>query len=979
MHAIEQQIYASLAIPGLKAGHHTHATTPGMSASAAERHEQICNRWGEYEPGVEFTRALVHVPLWLDDDPPADPSHYATILVTYQGRDAGGRPGALLRHVVRVPAERYQGLDFHPFHLLRTGKLLETWTPDTPFPVLEPLSDPTRAEDLKAIFPERYGLLRALLGQLLTGGRMHLPSDQDSPAAEETLAQVLELVPVPLRRQLSVASYAQRNTKDFHVSVVRQEGLGFRASLAAVTLEDPADLPVPARRYLDQLFLALEAKDWTGALRLIHDTDIPCQTPVLSTATQTQAREVVEEEVDDGPKRDVPPEMPYRRREAPERKSRWPLFLGIGAGLAVILAVVLLAGRGGDDPGTVPTDFASFSGARGDDLGSLLAAYEQSGAGLITGGASDFDLEQSLHGAERHLDTQLERAWTGERARVERELRDAARGHGLSSPEVAAALRAAADRLQRDARRLAAFHATVGAGSAEPLRAGYDEEGRTLTLAPADQDPTAPGLTPIVGLASDLRSAATELSGFDTVGAGRDAAAWNSLATALEPLASRDSGASLLGSAAAAAAAMQDLVTAEEGLAAVASRLPYPVDTALDGAWGEPAARLLAATEGMDGVVLPPAMAHARTFHATWRNAIVPALGGDPASARQGLAAVAPLCPEGGGVCDEPAYAAHVGRWRIELWRKAGDPDGEAASLVTQHGDAVLPRGGVDQLKTVVPLLDAMQRTSLPAPPDAVARFQDQAKQVTDPVARAVVDGWMARNRRGSQGEQTRFRDLYARVQRQLDQLRRASATDAPARFAGLRDALVALRDVDLAQVDGPEVGALRELEQALAASADVRLDEVRIHLLRQADYSGTTRQVASLQLTVTRDGQKAPTLELGFPPMLWAPVVGFEALAQPVSGPIGLHPDDKLLIVARDQQTQSVWFHLRLAPPRRGHIVGTLAGEHRVRVDPAAAAAAHGSGSLPADGGTEEVAKVTFVLQDGWWSRYAAGLPSLP
>ncbi len=274
MARIEQQIYASLAQEGVRPGHHTHLCTDGLGAGELERYEGICNRWGVYEPGADFKRALIQMPLWESSSPPAGPSHHLVVLISYQGRDAGGRQGAMLRHIVRVPDEDYQLLGFNPFHLERQFQMLDAWTPDTAFPELRTVSEPALEVDISNIFPERYPLLRVLLGHLLATGRLQLPAAGDSPAVEETMAQLLELVPVSVRRTLSLATFCYQHAEDYSLVARRVEDGSFRRSLEDLKSGGAPQMDEPTRIYLDELMGRLEAGDWGAALRGIEEADL---------------------------------------------------------------------------------------------------------------------------------------------------------------------------------------------------------------------------------------------------------------------------------------------------------------------------------------------------------------------------------------------------------------------------------------------------------------------------------------------------------------------------------------------------------------------------------------------------------------------------------------------------------------------------------------------------------------------------------
>jgi hypothetical protein len=993
MHAVEQQIYASLAIEGLKAGHHTHAATPGLSSRAIERHEEICNRWGSYEPGADFNRALVHVPLWLDEAPPAEPSHHVVVLITYQGRDGSGRPGAVLRHIVRMSAGQYRSLDFNPFHLLRSNRLFEAWQPDTPFPALNEYVDPTTADDLSGIFPERYPLLRAMLEQLLAHGKLHLPAPADSPAAEETLAQVFELVPLSVRRSLSLATFASKRADDYRLAVTRQEEASLRASLHDVQEMPPPALSPEAAAYVDRLFSALKSKDFEAALSEIRGYQPPADAPHVPAAMESIA-------TDDEPsgtqglspsgrqQATPPPEMPYQRHWSQERqRDRRPLLLAVAAVAVLAVVIVWWVSRGGSSSSS-PTSRTSSELARieASRLADFIGQHETVLGQMMVANVRDFDVREEMAAASRTWDERARRALEGEAQAVG----EALGATGQESVEESEALRAAADRIEAEAREGAALARVVDQGDVEALRATSDPSTGALTIEPVTGSLSG-AMEDARVYAQGLRAAADALGPYERAAAGRDETAWSSAAAAftgaLQVFPSDLEAPAPIEVRAAISTAMVDVLAAERpsAMKAWAYAMPYEIERLQEGDLEDATSRLRRAA-ARTTAPLPPPVEGIERFYGTLWDEVAPGLARGRVAATHLIETLTPLCAQGGSVCAVDHYAAHVARWKLEAWRQAPDPSSSAASqLLAKLGQPSLPAPKLADLATVLPLLDRMEKAPVPAPSDLVDDVQRARSRVGGRFYRDLLDDWLARNQRKTASTQEAFGQQYAKLQTTLGTLRAASGTQAADAFARLRSQLASIDAGDLARADAAgeqaRTAAVRKLQAACTERADVPLRRIEVHLLSGTDYAGNKRPLARLRLRLRRVGEQAPlVLGVDAPPMLAAPGVGFDAATITVDDDLALAPDDELLLVASESSDGTVWFHRYIRPAKGRHVAEALAALDEIRVRPEIARQfVTGEGLPPHGDDGEVVARVHFEFADGWWSRIVATLPGLP
>lgn len=1014
MESIEQQIYASLALPGLKPGHHTHAHTDGLDAASIEQHERICNQWGEYEPGADFTRALVQMPLWRGAPPPAPPSHYAVIYITYQGRDAGGRPGALLRHIVRLPADVYASLDYNPFHLQRHVKLLSEWTPQTPFPAVDFPSDPTSAEDLKSVFPERYALLRGLLTRLLADGEVHLPAASDSPAAEELFAELLEVVPVARRQWVSLATFAYKNAANFALAAMRHEEASFRRSLEAVQDTRLSQLPGDAAGYVTDLFAALDARDWGQAASLVRRSEVGALTdPVPAAAPAPGAGAArasgapgmpgaaapggVPFQVRGGP---PPPAPPLPSSSARRRRSRAPAIAGIALLAVLAVAAFLLTRRGGEGGPVGRRSSEQIRRASAASVAALIDEHERILADMLAQGARDFDLTEAMTSAVQTLPDRAQAAVAAEGPAVEESLRAAA--GGATSP---AGLRALAARLgelaqstANDAARLHGLRQLLLSNSPARLRAAYDPQQRQLRAPAGDGDAEQPVLASLFVRAQALQAGADALRSLAELAPTAGATDWGATAASLRQAA--DSfpeewpAPAPLTQLAEAADAVHGMLSAERaaGLEALALAVPYRAASLRQGELAQRAVAVATIVGQLRDAQLPaPArLTSAAAFYALAGQ--LPAEGRlTSATAEAALEAAAGACADdaSGGACAVPSYAAHLARWKLEAWRALGGPESAVGRAALERmGAAALPDSDAELLPRGLAVLEQLSGAPVPAPPALAEAVAGARGALGTSFYGRLCDDWLLRNRRQAQSQQAGFKDAYARLQAAAGALRSAGEGDAAAALRAMSAAVQRVQGLDLAQAEAvaaerAKVQAAKALVAAWNGPAALRVDRLDVQLLTESDYSGTRQQMARPRITVSRvaDSGTSELLSALAPPMLAAPGTGFAAAKVAVGKPMRLAPQDRLWIVGKDEGHAAPWFHVWVDPPREGHVAALLAAGLKAKVTPEQAAqiaAAGGSSPQPSSAGAE-VASIRFVFGNGWWQELANALPALP
>ncbi len=970
MHSIEQQIYASLAIDGLKAGHHTHAHTPGLSQSARERHEEICNRWGSYEPGAEFRRGLVQVPLWLDAPQPAAPSHHMVALITYQGRDAGGRPGAMLRHVLRIPADVYKEAQFNPFQLLRHGYLLEQWTPVTVLPEIPRLDHPTTVADLKGIFPERYPRLRRLLGHALAR-RLRLPTSSDSPAAEETLGHVFELVPVSSRRRMSLATFAYKHPEDFEVAAIRQEDTTFRASLASLEEAPPVELGDAYREYIDNLFKALENGEFTQALALIRETQLPdlehaVPAHRLSTAEPVDAPDPGSDESDEFAKAMAerrkggpPPALPYERfsAKAPPSRSPWRFWW---IGLLLVGAAAVFALRGRESP-TTAVQHGQLAEIEATDFLTYLQRHEAELSEILNAGGRDFDLEENATAARTSFEARARAALAGESARIDRLVAQ------VDANEWSSWAAQQSELVQTAAAHGQQLRDMIEGASAAAFRANYDVEQQAFRLSTPDPDTT---LTwePASLYAEALGEWSEGLRALDDASSERSAESWDRAASSLQRAV--DAFGDMVpprsvSATAALAHGMADLLRQEESFdwKKSAAALPYDGRSVAGDGRADLVQRLRAAQGDLEsmGGPAPVPVAQVLEFYA----GAAKANSLDPAQARA-------LC-QTHDLCQVENYRLHVDRWWVEAClRQSGD----AQSLVATG--ATLEEA--TQIMAAKALLGLMQASPVPAAPDLVRRVRASLPSWGNGVTADVGRRWLDRNVSGARVERNSFNDAYGDLKVSLAALRGANAQAASAAWAELQRAASRLAKLDLDQSNDPDrVEVVRDILERIDQPVAVGVENIEVHLLVGHDYSGQKRSVARLVVQFAT-GQGKSLLEVQAPPILAAGGAGFSPATIPVAGTVQLGARTSLLVTAREGKDGAPWWHFRVPAPAQGHVGFALDASRDIKISAERALAAAAPGAiLPASSGGDLVARVHVHLSSRWWESALADWPTLP
>lgn len=963
MGSVEQQIYASLADESLKAGHHTHAATPGLDAATIEAHEEVCNHWGQYEATSPFKRSLVHLPLYEGEG--SEPSHHLVILITDQGRDAKGRPGAMLRHLVRLDAEAFAAFDFDPFHLWRQGLLLAKWTPQTPFPQIANASDRTSRGDLQSIFPERYPLLRGLLSHLLATGRLHLQSSEDSPAAEETLGQLVELLPPDRRARLALTTFAYANANEYQLAVVRRGETTLRSSLEKF-LDEPADgLATEDRAYLDRLFAALAAKDWNAAAACVHGEPVRSAPPRPTTPSVpfTPRGSAGAEAASEG--EDMGAWAPSFRRGAPERKQGtskraiWIVALLVVA-VAVGAIAVLQRGAGSDGPagGRVNTRVEAAS-----DLNGLVEEHARRLDTLLDQGSRDFDLAEAMRGMHARLGETVQATVESERAA----LAEAARATGGDPTAMALLLRDTADRIQRASRRLAALEAVLADADAAKVRAAAEANPTRLDLG--ESEPEGPQATPVAHWAAQLAEASPLVRATETLSWPPAEEDWNAQAQGLAAVAPAAPALAELGDTVAGQAALIAALAKDAGSLG-ADLLPFErasLDAARTSAeraqraWGG----LPTPLRAMDRLLDLGARASARPRGA---------------AASEWMFELGEATKEG-GLLESAAAAgparAWLARWRVEVRRGIQGELGAGAG--TPIGFAAV---NAAETARVADALDEFAQAPTPAPAALVEQTRQQQRQLQDPLHRALYADWLRRQEQGRARTGSAFEDVYGALQRA-----RASFASAPSAstWSALRAALTATEQTGLDVVARDparkaQVDAVRRFARGLSVPVAAQMGVVRVELLRRSDYSGTERSLAQLRAVLVRRSDDAVLWQAGAPPVLAPPGAAFQKVE--IRGGTGFEigATDGVSLLIRDEKTSLLWAHLWADAGARGHVLDALAGTHEVKLSEAQQRSLQ-EAAAPArpDGQGESIARITVEVDASFWPALAQALAELP
>ncbi len=256
-------------------GVRTVAATAGLTAAEQQDHEHLCDGWAGFVPG-RFGRALVHVPV-----PTAEGTGIeAHVVAQVRSVDLDAGPGVSI-HLVRLGRAGFATLGDDPYRLMRTGHLIEEWTPDTPWPAIDVDAigeDPERG--LRAVIPEQYPVLEALLRHALSDGPLVLAGEHDDAAIEDLFEHLLHLLPRTTRQRTAFASFVADPDAPFDVSARPCEGSTFRASLRALLTDTPPVLDEDREAYVRGLFEDLRAGAWGRAAARIESFEAEPAAPM---------------------------------------------------------------------------------------------------------------------------------------------------------------------------------------------------------------------------------------------------------------------------------------------------------------------------------------------------------------------------------------------------------------------------------------------------------------------------------------------------------------------------------------------------------------------------------------------------------------------------------------------------------------------------------------------------------------------------
>ena len=1011
MEPIQQQIYTNLAHEGLQPGHHTRDRTAGIDSATKARYEEICNRWGVYEPGTEFRRALVQIPLWDEAPPPAPPSHFLLVLTTNKGRDSQGRLGAVLRHIVRIPARQYESLEYHPFRFLDQGHLLEEWSPDTTLADITPVPWSTDAAELQVIFPERYKLLRILLAHLLETGTMRIPVGSDSMAVEEIFGQVYTLTPVSWRPRLSLATYTFSNPGDYGLVAFHQRDARVRRALEELEEGDVPATNEAVSRYLADLFGAMENQDWHGALALIQGTTLPDPTVPHPGAVLPGQEDAAPPADATSSEADSPPAPGPKRSSTPAEPAHHPGWTGNSSSspqkrrrnlrwLPILLLVVVLgaagwyvATRGGSDDNGRTDPATRLVSLRADGLPSLLDRHEQVLGQMLTDEIRDSDLRVAMQAAAQTFGARVKQAVAADTRRLDRQLSPTDGTEDRPLTTIASEVQEFVDAAAVDQVRVAALEQVLLAADPAAIHAAYDDTSGRVSLDRLPAGAASPLGESCDQLLTALADAADGLSAM-AAESGYAVASWSTVADALEravigvPIE--------LGPPPRVVRAAHALTTAyvtlrddelRADLRSVAAAVPYSSKVLRQGAVADAARALEARSVDLAaaGAETPRSLAQVIRFHELARESRLktPASLGT-ADAAELLTQLTAHCTAPARLpCNDPVYADHIGRWQLEAWRALGGPESAAGRSIENA------LGSADRrtVATMVHLVDRMSTSANPAPGDLVDAVSDQARRHSSGLFKAICTDWLAHNQRQAVDQQDSFHSLYRRLQAQLTHLRDADNDDGPAAFAALRSTAREISALDLTALQATNslkapAQAARQLQTALSRQHLVRIARIDLELLRSQDYAGTRYQEAHPTIRISRvTGVSQRALyEYAAPTMPAASSTGFEPVSLQMRTAVPLRAADTLLLTAHEPGG-SAWFHLYIEPPPGGHVAAALAGLHQVKVsaDARRAYAANPDALPPIVHSGEVIATVRIVLQRGFWAELGQQFPDLP
>jgi len=1011
MEPIQQQIYTNLAHEGLQPGHHTRDHTAGIDGATKARYEDICNRWGVYEPGTEFRRALVQIPLWDEAPPPAPPSHFLLILTSNKGRDSQGRLGAVLRHIVRVSARQYESLEYHPFRFLEQGHLLEDWSPDTTLADIVPSPWSTDAAELQIIFPERYKLLRILLAHLLETGKMRIPVGADSMAVEELFGQVVTLAPLSWRPCLSLATYTFSNPDDYGLVAFHQRDARVRRALEELEEGDVPATNESVSRYLDDLFGAMRSNDWHGALALIHGTTLPDSTVPHPGAVLPDRGEAAPPADTTSNEADSPQVPGTKRRSAPAEPAHHPGWTASASSsprkrrrglrwLPILFLVVILGAAGwyvatrGGSNGNGRTDPATqLVSLRADGLPSLLDRHEQVLGQLLADGVRDSDLRVAMQTAAQTYGARVTQAMAADLRRLDRQLSPTDGTEDRELTTIASELQEFVDAAAVLQVRVAALEQVLLAADPAPIHAAYVDTSGRVSL---DQLP-AGAASPLGESCDQLMAALTAAAdGLSAMAAetGYAVASWSTVAATLERAETgvpTDFGPPprVVRAAHAATTAYVTLREAERraGLGSAAAVLPYSTNVLRQGAVADAARALEARSVDLAaaGAETPLSLTRVIRFHELGRESRLKAPASlDNADAAELLTRLSTQCAAPARLpCTDPVYADHIARWQLEAWRALGGPESAAGRSV----ESALSSADRRTMAAMVQLVDRMSTSTNPAPGKLVDDVSAQARRHDSGLYQAICTDWLAHNQRQQVDQRDSFRRLYSRLQAQLTQLRDADNDAGPAAFAALQSTAREMSTLDLTALQATaslktQVQAARQFQSALSRQHLVRIARIDLELLRSQDYADTRYQEAHPTIRISRvTGVSQRALyEYSAPAMPAAAATGFEPASLQMRTAVPLRAGDTLLLTAHEPGG-SAWFHLYIKPPPGGHVAAALAGLHQVEVsaDARRAYAANPDALPPIVHSGEVVATVRIVLQRGFWAELGQQFPDLP
>jgi len=1016
MDTIQQQIYTNLALARLKPGHHTRDRTAGIDDADKVRFEGICDRWGVYEPGTDFRRALLQIPLWDDAPPPADPSHTLIVLTSNKGRDAGGRLGALLRHIVCVPAEMHARVEYHPFRLLEQGLLREEWSPSDALGELQLRPQVTEAVDLQQIFPERYPLLRAVLAQLLETGAMRIPVDTDSAAIEEVFAQVLTLTPVAHRRHLSLSTYGFSNADDFQLAAIHGAGARVRSTLEKLEAGPQPATGADVATYLDELFGCLESRDWARALTLISTSRLPFHGHPHPLAVTAREPEPDERPTTSASRAAATPEDSTRPKPAaaePAHHPRWqesPTSSGGGGRrwiLGLVTAALLVAtgwflvSRGILVSGGQATPaVVRLVELRADGLTSFLDRHETLLGALFAEEVHDRDLRDALESAARSLASRTAEAVAADLGHLDRDLSPATDDAPADLAALAATVRLAAEAAATDQPRLEALEHLLTSADLAAIRTELPNAGERVELSEL-QPGDAPGAVAsrLLRTSAALQDIADVLETMSTQESNASDT-WEALGDRLQDdlssiTAEYTASPVTLLRCQQAVASYLDLRAAEGqvDLPAAAAAVPY------DSVWRRDRRLAAAATEFAGDlaeltahrILAPrPLRLTAGFYRFSDDGRLREPAGSTAEGAANLLRDLASACgPEASLDCEDTRHGALVARWRLEAWRVLGGPETRPGrNLIEEIGTAVLPAGTDEQLLSdMVSIVDRMEAAGRPTTGPLLDSVTARSRYLPDGLFHDICVAWEARVEHRTADAQHRFEVLYEQLREELQALRVSTDANGASAFAAVQTTVENLENLDLAAMANQpgfsdRTAAIRALRNTLARSRPVHFQRIDLELMTREDYAGDRHPEARpiIQIARVRGSSVTNLYSRQAPNSIAVNRGGYDPISIQLNTSIPISPHDTLLVTILESDG-GLWCHGYFDPPPHGHVVAILQGLHTVQVSAAAREAVLENPEQPPVRSShgDDLAMLRFVLSPGFWSSVGNQCPELP